>query len=263
GDHTDDPAAQKTIALTRQMEKDPPPLRTVTMPSGRQMVVMPSSLFRWRLAQLATGAALPMLALLPQSSSGKSLPGIQNAKVQAVLDTFDRLRDRPLYKWRNGILLINYPAYFVEEEDTLPYEVLSIWRNCKDRLMGPKELVAFFTRLSAAQFERLKDSHPALGKARRLLPLFFLAKQHPEMLGEGLVLDEGLFRDLMTLDFLAANEDFRSGTISRLRLVGKEIVFAGKRCLETDLEGLRNDGKWMVLASYIMRQAGETLQEQE
>ena len=262
GDKTEDVSAQKTIS--EAVEKDPEPLQTVVRRDGRVVPVPPPGLLRLRLFQIAQGASLPLLAILPASQPGKSsssqnFSSVVNKKVQEPLDKLNFAEGRPFYKWRGGFLLVNYPSYFVEAEDTVPYEVWGLWRQCKDGLMGAKELTRFMVKLDDAQFTRLKLSYPVFNNVTSWRPLFFYAKEHPEMISkEGAVLDEPTYRELLNYPLFNTNADFRSGKITTLRFTEEANHADGRNVLYVHLEGLRDHTDWIKLRTFGMEAASTT-----
>ena len=95
-----------------------------------------------------------------------------------------------MQKWRGDTLLIEYPAWYLQQAQNIPYAVWKPFAQAvaanKDKDALPLPIVAkTIAALSEAQWKHLLTDAPALEAANTLSGLFGLAVRYPDMLREG------------------------------------------------------------------------------
>ncbi len=117
-----------------------------------------------RLKQLADYTPLPIIARLPHDAVHD--PG---SPLAATLRTYvANLQEQPprfLVKWRNGILLADYPSWFHDEDYLVPLQIVKQLRKSASEHDGYLTMVDILEAaqiLSPAQLRRLGDEFPAM-----------------------------------------------------------------------------------------------------
>ncbi len=134
----------------------------------------PQSEFHQRALQLAKAAPLSLMARLPDehgwgSSAGNMLP--YSRTVQAYLNHLQEDAHFQ-HKWRHGVLLVTYPAWFTHEGDgvTVPWSVVKRLRDAEatgDGFLPLAELARTAHELNSAQVQRLAAQFRVMGNIAR------------------------------------------------------------------------------------------------
>lgn len=150
GDAAEDPALETRVTVPEKGS-------AVKVPSG--FMVGPES----RLWQIAEGASLPFMVRLPSSdTSDRGSP--YTLTVRAALKKIDPLQT----KWRNRIMLVSDPSWFVKEteQDRVPWSVVKKLREAEvadnDGLLPLAALANAAHDLRAEQLQRLTGEFPVM-----------------------------------------------------------------------------------------------------
>ncbi|MCX6380569.1 MAG: hypothetical protein NT023_14020, partial [Armatimonadetes bacterium] len=119
--------------------------------------------------------------------------------VQKFLEVF---REYPYYlmsKWRNGLLLVNYPYWFYGDEAQFSYQSLQKLRmtaNKREGYLSPAEIVQTLSQFTKPQLGRLAEEFPVLQAAMNW-DVFMAFKGQP-----GIFTDRGVPIDAASFAFL-------------------------------------------------------------
>ncbi len=252
GDAQDHPAAQKIVPLEAQVD----PATIVKYPfvlpnlTGRpRRIPIPHALDTWLLL-LARSAEIPMVEILPfQQNHDPGSP--VNKTVDEFLSKASQYDPNPMHKWRDGVLLVNYPMWFLEEENVVPYRLVKELTKWRGKIIPLPVLAKLMTALTEAQAQSLAEEYPPVGGALALFPMFGFAAQSPQILSpEGMALTPEKAAILLTLP-LPHLESLRDGSAAALRLIEEEIPTGGTG----RTVGIRAEasvgGKWVLLGGFL------------
>ncbi len=250
GDTPDHPLAQKVVPEEKSVDPASVPLVPFfTDATGRKRhSALPQALDTWLLL-LARSAAIPMIEILPFQQNDD--PGSPiNKTVAEFLSKAAQNDPSPMHKWRDGVLLVNSPAWFLEEENTVPYRLVKELTKWRGQLIPLAQLAALMNTLTEAQAQSLADEYPPIAGALQFYPAFRLCAQSPELLTDaGIKLDAEKIAVLLTLP-LSHPETLKAGTAGAVRLVQKNRRFVGReRFLEIQLEAQVGEG-WELLGGF-------------
>ena len=130
--------------------------------------------------QMTEQTKIPMLAIFSPPSGDISAPA--DKKVEELLAPLQKV-DFEIYKWRNGVLLLNNTAWFEEREPAVPSEWLSLLQEGPQNQMTLAGLVKFNAKLNPAQLHWLGRSR-GLGGVEPLHLLLQYANEHPNAMTE-------------------------------------------------------------------------------
>ncbi len=160
-----------------------------------------SDLVGFRLDQMAHEMPQSLIAHLPDSQ--RVDPGASYGKTPANFLLTTRQSDIPImWKWRGDTLLIEYPAWYLQQAQNIPY---ALWKPFAQTLAAhpgrealPLPVVAkTLAPLSEAQWKHLLVDAPFMEPARTLQGLFGLAVRFPDLLREnGAIVTPALAEDL-------------------------------------------------------------------
>ena len=249
GDVADDFASRKIVPEEEKV--DPATILPFTLgpdPRGRpRRVSIPHALDTWLLL-LARDTSIPMIEILPfkQTDPGTPVKGT----VQEFLHRAEQNDPDPMYKWRDGMLLVNYPMWFVEEENMVPYAIIKQLALKPDEAIPLPRMATLMTTLSEGQVRGLGNEYRAIGAAALFYPAFRFALQSPELMtSEGIKLTPEKIARLLPLP-LSHPQSLKEGTATALRLTEKVNHFAGGGgFLETRWEG-QVGNEWVLLGGY-------------
>ena len=89
-----------------------------------------------------------------------------------------------MHKWRNGVLLLNYPLWFYGDEAQYSYGVVKQLRESSRRRKDGRPLLLSdiadaVTTLTDAQMKRLAKEFPQIDYNQTKRPIFLLYKKYP------------------------------------------------------------------------------------
>ncbi|MCX6379260.1 MAG: hypothetical protein NT023_07240 [Armatimonadetes bacterium] len=153
-----------------------------------------------KLIDIASAAPISYLGVVPDEAQP-----LQNSpygqSVQKFLEVF---REYPYYlmsKWRNGLLLLNYPYWFYGDEAQFNYQSLQKLRMMADKREGYlslAEIVQTLSQFTKPQLERLAEEFPVL-QAVMNWDVFTVLKGQPDIFTDrGIPIDASSFATLQT-----------------------------------------------------------------
>ncbi len=148
-----------------------------------------------RLTQLSEGAQLNLLARLPRIQSDAGPP--YGRKVKEYLEGLNRRAPYVHAKWRQGVLLLSYPAWFMEAGspgERAPWLVVRELKAAEERgkgILSLKDLARAASVLTEPQLRDLEDEYPAMVHVAAWRDLFVLLARSRRA-SERLVSPEGI-----------------------------------------------------------------------
>ena len=225
-------------------------LHDVTLANGKTLHLssFPHSL-ETRLTQLSQGSALSTLILLPTVQSQDFGTPVSQS-VQAYLSKIGKDPIRPITKWRNGLLLVNYAGWFLEDDTVVAYSLIRQYLRSKDGVIQLVDLAKLMSSITDEQTRRLAEDFPVLQAALKMRPLFALYKQFPSIISlDGTRLDGQMIAALNMLPHDTLPEAIANGTATALRLSQKQTRIHERTSVLIRLEGLVLN-KWMPFEGF-------------
>ena len=250
GERADSPIAQQKVAEI--MPDPPPPVSHAPLVLRNKFPTahpeLPGAL-AIRFAQLSQGTSVPLLALFPDEQFQD--PGTpNNHPVQAFLSKMRENTLYPIHKWRGNTLLVIYPAWFLEEDNTLPYRLIKYLPG-QDGLFSLSSLVKLLNNINEVQAKRLAPRYPALQAALTMLPAFLLYGKYPEILSPyGTPLDQQKSALLLSIPSHFHRDVLENGTASAVRLVQEEVRDGDSKMIVIRVEARISDEKWVLLGGF-------------
>ena len=199
GDTKSNPAATQTIKAPEKPYPEPPTAEQLEKMAAAYQ--SPNDKMTFRLRQMAHEMPQSLIAQLPDSQ--RVDPGASYGKTVVEFLTASRRYDLPLmWKWRGDTLLIEYPAWYLQQGQNIPY---ALWKPFAQAVAASQEKDALplpvvaktIAPLSEAQWKHLLVDAPYLEPAGTLQGLFGLATRFPDMLREnGALITPALADDL-------------------------------------------------------------------
>jgi hypothetical protein len=201
---------------------------------------------QWRFRQLAQGAGVPLFAVFPLYQTDRMGSPIHHTiREYLAMKLLDPLL--PITKWRGNTLLVNYPAWFTEEDNWIPYRLVKQYLDHKDGLLPLPELVVFLDQINDGQAEYALHRYPLLRSVMALRPLVKLFPRFAELLSsEGMPLDAEKLSRLRSLNRFARSPGLSRGTPVALRLV-QQTDASQKTRLVIQAEVLVGENDWEPL----------------
>lgn len=217
GDSETDPDGERVVPKTTV---ENPPAQPLVSEDNHPRNTLPPGTLAAHVKQMVVGTAIPLLAILPSNE----LPIVDKPAGKPVREFLDKIQIGLLemYKWRSGVLLLNNPDWFLEQEQAVPYR----WLRLLDGTKGSPPSLADFAQLSS----RIDDlqmqwlgQHRGLRSFQRLGPLLNYAALHPRLMsadGSEVGLDDLPF--FKALRYL--HPRFQTSQPVRIRLIRSDPV---------------------------------------
>jgi hypothetical protein len=228
---------------------DNPVLSSVlNLPKGTLAENIP--LYTWRLLQCATALPLSYMAVLPQEQPSR----LEEPFGKTVQDYMNLLTGNPhflMHKWRESVLLVNYPNWFYGEDLPVPYRLLAQLRSQALANGGylPIGIIGEAIRtLSASQIGRLGEEFPVLPEALNWEPMQ-LCKSFPNVLTvQGLPMKPEVMAVLR--QFVQIAPEVRLLGV-RLHQENRDVQSQPMRVLSLQFRSERRD--WSTVGSIVMQ----------
>ena len=246
GETDDSLLADKEVTEAHSLQPPQIPVREgeVSRPLTRYSNALVNRLF-----EIADGTSTPILALLPYKQRDPGSPVKQ--KIRGFLEKFEFQPILPIYKWRGDFLLVNYPRWFVEENRSIPYELIRACLFSKNGVITLLNLAKLMSRINDAQVEELASSSQSIRSALIMRPLFALYQKYPEViLPNGLALNAEHLAYIRSIPLYASDTLIQQNAITHLRLHSFEVTEPYGKGLVIRPEVMLN-GKWVSLGGFI------------
>lgn len=230
-----------------------------------------------RLIELAQAAPLSLIARVPQAqgtvsiSTGDVRP--YGMTVQAYLDLLDK-EAHFQHKWRDGVLLVSNPAWFVLDNDDVvaPWAVVRRLRDAEaaagDGFLSVDDLARTASDLSEPSLRRLARQYPVMDSVAHWRDLLALLHREPS-LRPYLLSSQGSTRRTAleaVAPTLGLNIDplYRQGIMPHTRLVQRQGTLGGAPARTIMIEVVKPDGSLLASQgfSYPSRQYRPSVQDQ-
>jgi hypothetical protein len=174
------------------------------------------------LTQLADVQNVSYMGVLPDDANNRPEVSVGKSAGQCL----DDLKNQAslLHKWRDGVLLFNYPVWFFGDDEQYPYALVKQLRESKQRNAGnpltiPDIADAVIT-LNDVQMKRLAKEFPQIDNNKTKRAVFVFYKKYPEMLSEvGVAMDLNAVAMLKELKLMPALEE--KDALERVRIIEK------------------------------------------
>jgi len=150
------------------------------------------------LTQFADAQNVSYLGIIPEDANDGTTISLGKSAKQCLED----LRNSAglMHKWRQGVLLFNFPLWFYGDEAQYPYSVVKRLRESTAHHddgspLTLSEIADPVVTLTDAQMMRLAKEFPQVEKNKLQRPIFDFYKKYP-----GILADDGLGVDLNMLD---------------------------------------------------------------
>lgn len=215
-----------------------------------------------RLLQMAEAAQVSLLARLPVDPriGNQDLGSPFGQSLESYLSRLQKHDVVPLpHKWRNSLLMVNYPPWFYEEDQKASWSVIKQLRATRLRdggLTPLRDLGIAIARLNAKQIPPLEKEFPILAQTRGQPALISLFGREPLLLHQILTTQGTLLSDALAKmppnSLRGLEGEVTAG--ARLRIRSVISSFGKEYYLECNREG-----NWkMVGNSTMMVDAGRT-----
>ncbi len=135
-----------------------------------------------KLKRLAEASEFPILALL--DNSRMSYSSASNKTLLAYLNREEPVLSRLglMKKWRGDFLLLSYPEWYPNRDNTLPYALIrNLEKWNRQHKIPVQELVSLANSLSAESWLTFARLHPEFQQTDGVLPLLRLCAQFPDL----------------------------------------------------------------------------------
>jgi hypothetical protein len=209
------------------------------------------SILEIRLLQMAQGSGVPILMILPATNLVD--PGDPSG--HTVRDTIESAKKRfpkPMFKWRNGVLLASYPQWFVEEDGSIPYALAKKYLNEPNLPISLKNMVNLMVAITDRQAFELSLENAAVKSALEIRPLLILASRYPQLVSPaGMRMTPSLVNDLTKVAKISQHPSFLNGTLKAIRLVQIDEKVDGKASIAMRTEIQTDTKAWISLGGFI------------
>ena len=172
------------------------------------------------LTQLADAQKVSYIAVVPDDANNQ----IQVSVGKSAGQCLDDLRNEAslLHKWRDGILLFNYPVWFYGDDALYPYAVVKHLQKSKQRNAGSPltipDISDAVTTLTDIQMKRLAKDFPQVYDNENNRSIFVFYKKYPRILSEeGMAVDLNMFALLKELKLMPPSAE--KDALARIRIV--------------------------------------------
>lgn len=176
------------------------------------------------LTQFAEAQNISYISILPEETDDHVSISVGKPMEQCLHDLEEHAE--LMHKWRDGVLLLNYPLWFFGEDAQYPYAIVKQLRqnsrhNDGTALTFPDITDAVIT-LTPMQMKRLAKEFPQVDANKTKRSLFVFYKKYPEILSAtGMAIDLrmlALLKELKLLPTLAEKD-----TPERIRIIEKPV----------------------------------------
>ena len=210
---------------------------------------------RWgerRLGQVSEGAGVSTLGRLPivQNEDEMGLPF-----GRSVADCLEKLTAKNDYmtKWRDHILLVNYPTWYEEDGFVAPYRLIKQLRGAQKRGGGTLPFADFamaVNRMENDSLDLLALEFPLFHRAGDARPMCKLFELYPELVRKGGINVTPELQTAWQHLRLPPHPAIVNGTAQSLRVTS--VLENGSTQLYR-LEYLNAERKWVLIMSYIQQ----------
>lgn len=142
-----------------------------------------------RLEQIGNGSSVPLVAVIP-SDDKFSFSDPTGQPLRVFLDKLEGGIKHHMYKWRNGVLIISYPGYFVNPLDAVPYSLLSTITPDRDGVAPLSQWAKLMASVTESQSNWLLKLCKYRYEPVHFRNLMLLLNNYPEILNaDGHLLD--------------------------------------------------------------------------
>lgn len=229
------------------------PIKDATVERARAMEA--------RLSQLSDFSGIPILGRLPHDALLD--PGLpSDLTVGAYLASLHERTPYMQWKWRHGVLLVDYPAWFQDETELVPHSITVQLRRVAaehDGYLPLTDVIKTARALTQDQLNRLGDEfatmHSIAYNREILLALFPNDAALAQLKSpDGVRLTESLVAVLKTNVYLrGAFERGRYRSIRLTELEHPDAIPPGKEYLFSLLD---TNGRWMPAAGFTISRVG-------
>jgi hypothetical protein len=218
-------------------------VRERMLASMRSSLDTPSALYK-----LGAGSITPIVAVLP-SGGQDSLVSPVGRSVGDFVHGVDNRAQRHFCKWRNGVLLTNYPFWFVQPAVGIPYSELSKIRPDKSGITPLSKWVEFMHGISDDEAEWFGKNYgvqdiKSLRECMGFLYLFPAAAS-----ADGVTIDQNTVHTLVSLRMLPQGRDYSpDGTLVRVTEAPDAASRGVSRHLSVELFD-KDRNRWLVMNS--------------
>jgi hypothetical protein len=174
------------------------------------------------LAQLADAQHVSYIAVVPDDAKEQVQVSVGKSARQCLDDL--KLHSSLMHKWRDGVLLFNYPVWFYGDDAQFSYAVIkplreSRQRNANNPLTLPDIANAVIT-LNDVQMKRLAQEFPQIDNNKPKRPIFVFYKKYPRVLSEeGVAVDLIMVATLKELNLMLPLAE--TDSLQRMRIIEK------------------------------------------
>lgn len=182
------------------------------------------------LTQIAYAQDVPYISILPEHPDNGTVVSIGKSFEQCFVDL--QTQAGLMHKWRNGVLLYNYPLWFYGDDAQYPYAVVKHLRESKKRRNGTPltlpDIADAVITLNDPQMKRLAKEFPQVENNKTMRPLFVFYKKYPGILNEnGMAADLNMLALLKQLKLISSLAE--KDAVQRMRIVEKHSQIADGR----------------------------------
>jgi len=203
------------------------------------------------LTQLTDSLNVSFVGVLPEDNGDRTAISSGKSAEQCLEDLHTRAN--LMHKWRDGILLFNYPVWFYGDDAQYSYALVKQLRENKRRNTGHSLMLSDIAdavlTLTDAQVKRLAKEFPQVEANRAKRPIFVLYKKYPGILSkEGLLVDLNMVTMLKELKLMPPLPE--KDTLVEMRIIEEIPSEAGGSKRSYRLEYQTMQGKdWMGLGN--------------
>lgn len=173
------------------------------------------------LTEFADAQNASYIAIVPEDTSDSTTLSVGKPIKQCFEDL--RLRTGLMHKWRNGVLLLNYPSWFYGDDGLYPYDIVKRLReNSRRRNDGRPLMLAEIAdpiiTLNDAQMKRLAKEFPQVEYNKTMRPIFVFYKKYPHTHSEdGMAVDLNMLSVMQQLKLIQSPAKLQE--IDRVRII--------------------------------------------
>ena len=162
-----------------------------------------NSSLRSRLDMTSSNTSIPIIGLIPSKDLMKAGVYQNFDDLQGFLSSFDGFHHFRMHKWKDGILLLAYPEWMLNQDAVVPSKshILLVKALGSSNGAGTLEAICkVFVSCTSNQWKSLMDVFPELTMVNSNTDLFKFSASNPSIFRqEGLIIDDAIMEQVASI----------------------------------------------------------------
>lgn len=196
GDSKQDPSENRTVAKTTETEeeranrldREKRQTEIADALGGRQrsllLADLSKPLYNVALRQVARGASIPIMAILPPGAVSPPLVDPVGKTVAGYLSAIHDQQFSVFYKWHDGLLMLSHPFWFAIQDPVVPQVLIANLSRDSKGNVRISDFMSLMGHISPQQAEWFCSQYH-VGDYKQVEPMIHLAIENPGVINEG------------------------------------------------------------------------------